>query len=106
MVAVALGTASLDEVERSLGQKLLGLRRLDGRADALLEDAVGFDNRQNPTFATERIARWGNVWFYDEYCGTPRRPPPRKSQKTVVLLEAVLAHFIAGKDVSQWLLPK
>jgi hypothetical protein len=37
---------------------------------------------------------------------TPRCPPPRKSQKTLVLLEAVLAHFVAGKDVSQWLLPK
>src|SRR5690348_6234632 len=40
MVAVALGTASLDKVERSLGQELLGLRRLDGRADALLETVL------------------------------------------------------------------
>jgi hypothetical protein len=47
-----------------------------------------------------------SVVFYDECCGTPRRPPPRKSQATVGVLEAALAHFIAGKDVSPWLLPK
>jgi hypothetical protein len=28
---------------------------------------------------------------------TPRRPPPRKSQATVALLEAALAHFIAAR---------
>jgi hypothetical protein len=59
-----------------------------------------------PADSGERIARWGNLWFYDECCGTPRRPPPRKSQATIALLQAALAHFIAGKDVSQWLLPK
>jgi hypothetical protein len=30
----------------------------------------------------------------------PRRSAPRQSQATVALLEAALAHFIAGKDVS------
>jgi hypothetical protein len=59
-----------------------------------------------PADPGERIARWGNHWFYDECRGTPRRLPPRKSQETVALLQAALAHFIAGKDVSPWLLPK
>jgi hypothetical protein len=59
-----------------------------------------------PANPDERIARWGNRWFYDECCGTPRRPPPRKSQETQALLQAALVLFIAGKDVSQLLLPK
>jgi hypothetical protein len=59
-----------------------------------------------PASPAERIARWGNRWFYDECCGTPRRPPPRKSRATVGVLEAAPVHFIAGKDVSAWLLPK
>ena len=59
-----------------------------------------------PADPGERIARWGNHGFYDEWCGTPRLPPPRKSQEMVALLQAALAHFIAGKDVSPWLLPR
>jgi len=40
MIAVALGTPSLDDIERSLSQELLGLRRLDGCANALLETVL------------------------------------------------------------------
>jgi hypothetical protein len=55
-----------------------------------------------PANPEERIARWGNDYFYDECNSPPKRPDPWRSKKTRQILEAVLAEFIAGRDVSQW----
>lgn len=54
----------------------------------------------DPADRVERIARSGNRWFYDQCCGTARRPPPQKARATIAVLEgrAGLFHFRQGRQ--------
>jgi hypothetical protein len=54
-----------------------------------------------PANPEERIARWSNEFFYDEVAN-PKRLDPWRSRETRKILETVLAEFIAGREVRQW----